>query len=616
MYTLGYSGFTRNSRQGLGLRSPFARTDQDFRTILEFRDGEVPFSMFPLGYFGHDASAALLKDGEVIACAAEERFTRVKFSLNLAGNTLLPRHAIAYCLAAGGIGMHEVDTIAHYCDFTAPVVDRRIGLLQPYLTDEESAAVGRSFHQVYQHMMGHSAVNDQFEQMTGVRPKSIIPVRHHMAHAASAFYPSGFPEALIFTLDGTGEFESSLLAVGSRDGIRELESTPLPTSLGTLYLILTVFLGFKSLGDEYKVMGLASYGNPSKYREVFSQLVPIDERGWYATPWLGGNRLQDFLLSHLGPARDRHDPFDSRHADIAASLQEALTNAVVCTLKRARAETGLKSLCMAGGVALNCSMNGVLARSRIFDRIFVQPAAGDEGCSVGSALHVYVERRTDPSSPHNRWEHVYFGPSYSEAEILQELQANSDKVIWTKEPSITASVAQRLAKGSVVGMFQGRMEFGPRALGNRSILADPRNAGMKDRINAKVKNRESFRPFAPAVTVEDAPEYFDMTGLVESPFMLFTVMVRPDKRAVIPAVTHVDGSARIQTVSRSANSRFWELLREFQQLTGIPVILNTSFNVKNEPIVCSPGDALACFLSTSIDCIALGDYMVEKRGGA
>jgi carbamoyltransferase len=613
MFTLGYSGFTRDSRRGLGLRSPFARTDQRFERIWDVRDDEVPFSMFPLGYFGHDASAALLKDGEVIACAAEERFTRVKFSLNLAGNTLLPRRAIAWCLEAGGIAMSDVDAVAHYCKFTEAVLERRMALLRPYLTEEERATVARSFRQVYEQMISPSAVEDQFEHMTGVRSQSILAVRHHMAHAASAFYPSGFSEALVFTIDGSGELESSLLAVGTRDGIRELESTPLPTSLGTLYLILAVFLGFRSLGDEYKVMGLASYGDPSRYRPVFSELVPIDERGGYTTALLAGGGLKDFLLMRLGPARNREDPFDSRHADIAASLQEVVTRAVLCTLRRARDDTGLKNLCMAGGVALNCSLNGALARTRMFDRIFVQPAAGDEGCSVGAALIAYGERRTEAHPAHSRWDHVYWGPSYSDAEMIRELEAVADKVIWSKETAIAAAVAQRLAAGSVVGMFQGRMEFGPRALGNRSILADPRKAGMKDRINEKVKRRELFRPFAPAVVTEDAAEYFDMTGLAESPFMLFTVPVRPDKRALIPAVTHVDGSARVQTVSQATNSRFWEVLQEFRKLTGIPVLLNTSFNVKNEPIVCSPGDALACFLSTDIDCIAMGDYLVDKK---
>jgi carbamoyltransferase len=360
-------------------------------------------------------------------------------------------------------------------------------------------------------------------------------------------------------------------------------------------------------------MGLASYGDPSRYRRVFSELVPIDERGGYTTALLGGGGLKDFLLMHLGPARNREDPFESKHADIAASLQEVVTRAVLCTLRRARGDTGMKNLCMAGGVALNCSLNGALARARMFDRIFVQPAAGDEGCSVGAALVAYGERRTGAPCAHSRWDHVYWGPSYSDAEMLRELEAAADKVIWSKEEVIAAAVAQRLAAGSVVGMFQGRMEFGPRALGNRSILADPRDADMKDRINEKVKRRELFRPFAPAVATEDAAEYFDMTGLAESPFMLFTVPVRPDKRALIPAVTHVDGSARVQTVSRATNARFWEVLQEFRKLTGIPVLLNTSFNVKNEPIVCSPGDALACFLSTDIDCIAMGDFLVDKK---
>jgi carbamoyltransferase len=613
MYVLGYTGFTRDSRSAIGVRSPFAKTDQDFDTIFEFRDGEVPFSMFPLGFFGHDASAALVKDGGIVACASEERFIRVKHALNLAGNTLLPKHAIAYCLNAAGITISDVDVVAHYCDFSPVDVQQRYESLRPFLTDHEGEAVEKSFAGVYKTMLSREVVEEQFRRMTGAVPRSFVPVRHHRAHAASAFYPSGFEEALILTIDGTGEVESSLLAVGSKAGIHELATRYIPTSLGTLYLLLTVYLGFRSLGDEYKVMGLASYGDPARFRELFAQLVPIDEGGIYHTPLLASRDLKQIILSRLGRARKKDDPIEPRHADVAASLQEALNDAVLATLRRAREETGIPKLCLAGGVALNCTMNGVIARSGLFDGIFAQPAGSDEGCSAGAALYIYADHQNGRPSSIEAWNHVYFGPNYAESDIVIALEAASERIVWKKPDDPIGYVAAKLAEGNVLGWFQGRMEFGPRALGNRSILADPRRAEMKDRINKKVKNREPFRPFAPAVPDEVAAEFFDLTGLQSSPFMLFTVPVRDDKRDQIPAVTHVDGTARVQTVSKGTNARFWNLLQEFKRITGIPVLLNTSYNVMNEPIVCTPRDAIACFLSTDMDATVLGDFYVEKR---
>lgn len=613
MYTLGYSGYTRDSRVATGVRSPFAKVDQDFDTIFDFRDGEVPFSMFPLGYFGHDASAALLKDGAVVACAAEERFTRVKYSLNLAGNTVLPKSAIAYCLRAAGISSADVDVVAHYCDFTLDAIRRRADLLRPYFSSDDMSLVDESFDQVFAAMMSGQVVREQFRKMTGSLPSTFLSVRHHLAHAASAFYPSGFPEALILTIDGSGEVESSFLGVGSGGRIRELRSAFLPTSLGALYLILTVYLGFKSLGDEYKVMGLASYGDPKRFRNVFRELVTLNGDGTYATPCLAKRELHDELIRAFGPARTSDGPFEGRHADIAAALQEALHDAVLHTLADARKETGLANLCLAGGVALNCTLNGVIARSGLFRDIFVQPAANDEGCSVGAALVAAAQNGELQPPAAARWKHVYWGPEYSPDEVLHVLEGFREQFFWEKPVDIAAAIAHEVAQGKIVGWFQGRMEFGPRALGNRSILADPRDARMKDKINEKVKRREAFRPFAPAVVEEDAEVYFDMTGLRDSPFMLFTVPVCEHQRAVIPAVTHVDGTARVQTVSKETNPGFWRLLMEFKNLTGVSVVLNTSYNVKNEPIVCSPRDALRCLLSTNIDCAAVGEFLVRKR---
>ena len=613
MYILGYSGFTRDRHSGTSSGSHFATTGQTFQNIFDFREGEVPFSLFPLGYFGHDASAALLQDGRVIACAAEERFTRVKYSLNLAGNTLLPRNAIRYCLDTAGIAIKDVALVAHYCDFTEAAVARRLDLLRPFLTPEDTARVERSYQSVFREMMEPRVVRDHFQQLTGAAPRNFLPVPHHRAHAASAWFPSGFDEALILTIDGTGEWESSLLAVGRGREIAEIRSTPLPTSLGALYLIVTIFLGFRTLGDEYKVMGLAAYGDPRRFRCFFQSLVQLQEAGVYFTPQLAALRLRHMLVETLGPARQREEPVEQRHADIAAALQAAVRDAVLHTLSHARAETGIASLCLAGGVALNCALNGAIAESHLFDRIFVQPAAGDEGASLGAAYQAFAQTSGPSQPPPDPWTHVYWGPEYDAAAILAALAAYGDRLRWSRESDIAAAIARELAAGKVAGWFQGRMEFGPRALGNRSILADPRDPGMKERLNAKVKWREPFRPFAPAVIAERAACYFDMLGLPDSPFMLFAVPVRPEARSLLPAITHVDGTARVQTVSQAANPRFWRLISCFGDLTGMPVVLNTSFNVRNQPIVCTPQDALGCFLSTDIDCLGLGDFLVEKR---
>ncbi len=614
MYILGYSGFTRTSSTGKGIRKSFAKTHQSYENIFEFREGEVPFSLFPLGYFGHDASAALLKDGEIIACASEERFTRIKFSLNLAGNTLLPRNAINYCLNNAGITIKEVDAVAHYCCFTEEVVHQRLNLLRPFVTEDDAVRVEESYQQIYEDMMKREVVIAQFSEMMGGCPKKFIPVRHHLTHAASAYYPSGFNPALIYTIDGTGELESAMLAIGKDNEIRELNSVCLPTSLGALYLIITMYLGFKSLGDEYKVMGLASYGNPARYREVFRRLVKIEPEGRYSANLIAYQDLKEFLLKNLGPAREPGGEIDSRHADVAASLQEVLHTAVLHTLRHAKETTGITNLCMAGGVALNCTLNGAIAKSGLFKNIFIQPAASDEGCSVGAAYYVYTQMDHHTEIP-GQWHHVYYGPEFDDASILHVLRSYASSVRWVKEEHVTARVARELADGKVAGWFQGKMEFGPRALGNRSILATPADAAMKDIINSKVKHREAFRPFAPAVLEEEADKYFDFCGLNDSPYMLFALDVHPEKRNAIPAVTHVDGSARVQTVSRKTNPLFWDLINAFYALTGVPVILNTSFNVKNEPIVCTPKDAVLCFLSTNIDCLAIGNYLVEKRSG-
>ncbi len=614
MIVLGYSGFTRDSRRASGKRSLFAKANQGFENLFAFREGEAPFPLFPLGFFGHDASAALVVDGELVACAAEERFSRCKHSLNLAGNTLLPKQAVAYCLESAGLRLEQVDVVAHYCDFQETAIEKRFELLRPFLSAEKAALLRSAYERVFQEMLSRESVIGQFRRMQGAAPRVLRPVRHHDAHAASAFYLSGFDESLILTLDGTGELESSLLAAGRGSSIAELRRVFLPTSLGTLYLILTVFLGFYSLGDEYKVMGLAAYGQPGAYRDFFDSLIPLERDGAYSTPLLAREDFRDLLVRALGEPREAEAAVEDRHAAIAAALQEALQRTALHTLKHARAATGIDRLCLAGGVALNCSLNGVIARSGLFKDIFVQPAAGDEGCSIGAALHAYRQAAAGERPSARRLEDVFLGPAYSQGEVLRALGRQAAALRWVPQEHVAQAVAARLAKGQVAGWFQGRMEFGPRALGNRSILADPRDPAMRDRVNAKVKRREAFRPFAPSVLEEEARAWFDMSGLSSSPFMLFTVPVRQERRAGIPAVTHADGTARIQTVSRQTNPLFWELISSFRDITGVPLVLNTSFNLRDEPIVCSPEDAIRCFLSTDLDCLAIDLYLVEKRG--
>ncbi len=608
MIVLGYSGFTRDSRRASRGRS-LGMIGLGFDNMVQFVDGEPPLSLFPLGFFGHDASAAIVVNGRVVACAAEERFARVKHSLNLAGNPLLPRNAIQYCLEAAGVTIDDVDVVAFYCDFNEERIAERYTCLKPFLRDGTARIVSESYEEVFRSMLTREVVLEQFVTMTGTRPRRFVTVPHHLAHAASTFYASGFGEALILTVDGAGEVESSLLAVGSEGSIDPLKRWFLPTSLATLYLIFTVYLGFRSLDDEYKVMGLASYGDPSRYRGYFDKVVELGEEGLYSTASISRPDFGELLVAELGAPRSFEDQIEERHADIAASLQEAVERAVLHALRHARELNSNASLCLAGGLALNCALNGAIARSGLFEKIWVQPAASDEGCSVGAAL--FVSNQHSPGRG-PAWTDAYIGPKFSATEIEQTLKRHRESLTWSVPDDPARSAARELERGKVHGWFQGRMEFGPRALGNRSILADPRDPDMKDRINRKVKRREPFRPFAPAVLDCEANEYFEMGPLDSSPYMLFTVPVRQAARGTLPAVTHVDGTARVQTVSYESNPLFFRLISEFKALTGVPVVLNTSFNVRNEPIVCSPDDAVRCFLSTDVDSVTIGPFLVEK----
>lgn len=554
---------------------------------------QVHENRFELGNaFMHDGAAVLVRDGRVIAAVEEERLNRMKHS------NKLPTRSIQYCLSAAGVQLNEIDRIALYA--SEPYADAMLEGMSASHPDILSIPLGAK-----------TLVQDLLTREFGTKLDSsrISFVSHHQAHAVSAFAMSGFEQSLILAIDGSGDFLSGLLAVGSGTEITQLEAFPENNSLGLFYLETIRYLGY-GLFDEYKVMGLAPYGDPAPYRELFEQFYELSANG-------GGYRVH---LDRIGPAllrnievRRKGMPFTQQHRDVSASLQEALERIVFHILRHHREATGMKRLCLAGGVAHNCTMNGKLLYSGLFEDIFVQPASHDAGCALGAAL--IVSNEMGRPAPCERLQEVYWGPDLgSERAVQQELNAWAGHLEVERSDDVASSAADWIANGAVIGWVQGRSEFGPRALGNRSILADPRPAANKDRINAMVKKREGYRPFAPSVLEENASEFFDLPdGRHEFPFMNFVVRVRDSKRALLGAITHVDGTARLQTVSRNANPAYWEVINAFKKRTGTPILLNTSFNNNAEPIVDSVADAIATFLTTELDGLVVGPFLVKKR---
>ena len=446
-----------------------------------------------------------------------------------------------------------------------------------------------------------------------------------MAHAASAFYPSGFEEALILVSDGMGEMESMTVAVGQGKDIRVLSHVPAFHSLGALYGVFSLYLGFFMNSDEYKVMGLAPYGNSRRYFDKLMEFVSLKEDGTYTLPIFAHNQTLEerethrgvlrFLVEQFGPSREAESEITQAHKDLAASLQAMLQTIQLHVLRHFKRETGLKNLCMAGGVALNCSANGVIKRSELFKKVFVEPASGDDGSALGAAL--YASRLHDTNFKPKRMGVPLWGPQFSEAEILKaaEQRTDCDVIELDSFGEVCNEVTERLKRGEIIAWFQDRMEFGPRALGSRSILADPRDPTMRDKINALVKKREGFRPFAPVVKREAAAEIFEIPPGDEEAFahMLFVTHVRPEYRDKLPATTHVDGSARVQTVAQQDNPKLWQLLNTFAESTGMPVLLNTSFNVRGQPIVCTPEEAIETFLKARLDALVLGNLILLPR---
>jgi carbamoyltransferase len=553
---------------------------------------------------GFDSAAALVTDDDVAAAVAEERFTGEK------STGAFPRNAILYCLEAAGLEPADVDHIAHGFAY------------RPLSLHEPGSLEQRRYSEVY----APEVTARRAENMFSGWSSRFVSVPHHVAHAASAFYLSGFDDALIVIADAMGEIESLTVAVGEGDAIRVLRRYSIRQSLGILYSVFTLYLGFEMMMDEYKVMGLAPYGDAGRYRAEMQQVIELGDEGSYQIPLLARNQPEEWethrgalraLGELFGERRDPGSPVDERHRDAAAAVQAGLEAAIFHVLEHFRQATGARRLCMAGGVALNCTVNGLIADRGMFEDIFVQPAAADDGSALGAALHVH--HTFGRGVRRSRMKMPYWGPDLTEDAIVAALAARQDvtAVRYDDFDQLIGVAAERLAVGEVVAWAQGRLEFGPRALGNRSILGDPRDAKMRDHINELIKQREEFRPFAPAVVSESASEYFEIAEGKERyyPHMLFVARTRPEYRDQLGAVTHVDGSARLQTVAEQENPRFWALLKKFEELAGLPVLLNTSFNLRGQPIVKDPAVALETFVISNLDALVLGDYLVTQSPG-
>jgi carbamoyltransferase len=622
MLILGYAGHQRhgwNSKGKLAARLRHAKSHPIvFDSVTSFGEDveDLPLNFFPLDGVGHDSAAAILSDGHLLAAAAEERFNRFKHSTAAGGKVLPPGKAVEYCLAAAGSSVDDLEHLAFYCDFTPAALQDRIRAVEPHLSAAVRDRVISGYRAVYDGTVSNERIAAEIVELLGEGrgQPHIHFVPHHLAHAASAFYSSGYGEAGVLTIDGFGERSSSIFALGTAEGLRQMEETILPGSLGVLYMMMTAYLGFKPLDGEYKVMGLASYGNPRTYAKQFEGLLEPADDGTCRTTALLRDDFGDHIKSLFGPARAYTDAVTQREMDIAAALQAQLEDAMFRRLEHLKRKYGIDRICLSGGVALNVVMTGKVARSGMFKQTYVFPASGDDGASVGAAQYVHHQvlghRPGGKAVPS-----MSLGPAYAKDAVIRALESYANKIDFRRVERIEETVADALADGKIVGWFSGRMEFGPRALGNRSILADPRAAEMREVVNQRVKLREEFRPFAPAALVERANDYYDMRGVGRSNFMEFVVPATPLGHDKTRAVVHFDGSARIQTVDRAVNEPFWKVIEAFGRRTGVPVVLNTSFNVRGEPIVCTPQDAIRCFLSTDIDLLALEGFVVSKKAG-
>jgi len=584
----------------------------------------------------HDAAACLIIDGQIIAAAQEERFTRIKH------DSEFPNQAISYCLKEAGVLPHEIDYLVFY-DKPFLKFER---LLETYL-----AFAPRGFWSfatslpiwLKDKLFQKSVIAKAFSKLWGKEinwEDRLLFSEHHFSHAASAFFPSPFEEAAVLTMDGVGEWTTTSLAIGKGNQLDVIREIHFPHSLGLLYSAITYYTGFKVNSGEYKVMGLAPYGIPKYAQLMKDHLIDIKEDGSFHLDMSYFNYCTGLTMTNAkfntlfgGPPRRAESELTQKEMDLAASIQ-AVTEEVVIKLARSIAKTtGQKNLCLAGGVALNCVANGKLLKEKIFDNIWIQPAAGDAGGAIGAALGAYyLHTKKERKAPSNldAMQGSFLGPQYSQDEIEARLSAIGAVYETVSDQQLIDQVAHALEQGKAIGWHQARMEFGPRALGGRSILADPRSALVQKQLNLKVKYRESFRPFAPSVLREDVSQWFDIEA--DSPYMLLVANVHKDQqiamtkeqealfgieklnvpRSTIPAVTHVDYSARVQTVRQQTNPRYYDLLSKFKELTGCPILVNTSFNVRGEPIVESPEDAFRCLMGTEIELLAVGNCILRK----
>ncbi|MCK1551542.1 carbamoyltransferase [Bradyrhizobium sp. 177] len=585
----------------------------------------------------HDSAAALVEDGRIVAAAQEERFTRRKHDPSF------PTNAINYCLRHAGCSLGELDAISFY-DKPFLKFER---LLETYLSFAPTGF--SSFRKAMplwlrEKLFQKDLLLREFKKIADadIDPKKLLFSEHHFAHAASAFFPSPFVDAAVLTMDGVGEWTTSSLAIGSGNDLSIQKELHFPHSLGLLYSALTYYLGFKVNSGEYKVMGLAPYGVPKYAQQILDRIVDVKPDGSF---WLdqkyfdyctGLTMTNDRFADQFGqPARTAEQLLTQFHMDMAASIQAVTEDIVLKIARSIRTETGAKNLCLAGGVALNCVANGKLLKEGIFEDIWIQPAAGDAGGAVGTALAAYhlnmgQPRRVMPNGQ-DGMSGAYLGPEFAQVEIEQQLKSAQARFSSLTDEEIINATAEALAEGKAVGWMQGRMEFGPRALGARSILGDPRSPTMQKLLNLKVKYRESFRPFAPSVLREDVADWFELDG--DSPYMLLVADVVNSRRrqmtaseaslfgidklnvprSEVPAVTHVDYSARIQTVHRETNAPYHALISRFKDLTGCPMLVNTSFNVRGEPIVCTPTDAFRCFMGSEIEVLVVGNAFLKKE---
>ena len=595
--------------------------------------------MYILGIsaFYHDSAACLLKDGKIIAAAQEERFTRKKHDPGF------PTQAIQYCLEEAGIVANELDNVVFY---EKPFVKFE-RLLETYLafapkgfTSFVKAMPVWIKDKLFQKSALIKELKSTLNESVDWRERLLFS-EHHLSHAASAYYPSPFDSAAVLTIDGVGEWTTTSLAIGKGSDLKVVKEIHFPHSLGLLYSAFTYYTGFKVNSGEYKVMGLAPYGKPVYADLIRENLITVAEDGSfqldisyfdYATGLTMTNKKFDTLFG--GPPRKSETELTQREMDLAASVQKVTEDIILELVRGIANDTGESNLCLAGGVALNCVANGILLREKIFDNIWIQPAAGDAGGAIGAALSTwYIHHNKDrsPTKERDEMKGAFLGPSFNDAEIEAELIACGANFKKLSEEEMIEDVASALADGKAVGWMQGRMEFGPRALGGRSIIADPRSPVMQKQLNLKVKYRESFRPFAPSVLREDVGEWFEHD--IDSPYMLLVADVQKEKRrsmtkeqealfgidklnvprSSVPAITHVDYSARIQTVHADTNPKYHAVISKFKEKTGCPLVVNTSFNIRGEPIICTSIDAFKCFMGTGMDVLAVGNYLLYKE---